>query len=357
MANEAGPGGTASAEPPPTSAVDADETHGIPLGLRIQHLLHSQATLGPLAVLVVAVVAFAILSPNVVRPGGISTILGQVTVVGILAIGQTLVILTAGIDLSVGAMMVLTLTMMAWFSSTNAAQGIGLPGPVALIAGLALGAVLGLVNGLLVTRLKLPAFIVTLGTYYLFFAVNLKVSASATVRGADMPEIMTWAGNTFNLGELRIPYGAILMLLLVGAFAYALRLTAWGKHVYATGDDTEAARLAGIRTDRVLVSVFLLAGILAAVAGWALMGRLGSSSPQAGQTENLDSITAVVIGGTSMFGGRGRVVEDHDRRLIVGVFRFGLVQVGVEDLWQMFATGILIIVAVSLDQWIRTVKG
>jgi fructose transport system permease protein len=341
MANEAGPGETASAELPSTSAVDTDETHGVPLGLRIQHLLHSQATLGPLAVLVVAVVAFAILSPNVVQPGGISTILGQVTVVGILAIGQTLVILT----------------MMAWFSSTDAAQGIGLPGPVALIAGLVLGAVLGLVNGLLVTRLKLPAFIVTLGTYYLFFALNLKVSASATVRGADMPGIMTWAGNTFNLGELRIPYGAILMLLLVGAFAYALRLTAWGKHVYATGDDAEAARLAGIRTDRVLVSVYLLAGILAAVAGWALMGRLGSSSPQAGQTENLDSITAVVIGGTSLFGGRGRVVGTMIGALIVGVFRFGLVQVGVEDLWQMFATGILIIVAVSLDQWIRTVKG
>lgn len=355
MANDARTGVTASGD-----VVDGraghDEEPAVSPGLRLQHLLHSQATLGPLAVLVVAVVAFAIMSPNVVQAGGISTILGQVTVVGTLAIGQTLVILTAGIDLSVGAMMVLTLTIMAWMSDTTD-KGLGLPGALVLVAGLAVGAVLGLINGALVTRLKLPPFIVTLGTLNIYFALNLKVSGSATVRGSDMPPVMTWTGNTLNIGDLRIPYGAILMILLVAFFAYALRLTAWGKHVYATGDDTEAARLAGIRTDRVLVSVYALAGLLAAIAGLALMGRLGSSSPQAGQVENLQSITAVVIGGTSLFGGRGRVVGTLIGALIVGVFSFGLVQVGVENLWQMFATGILIIVAVSLDQWIRKVKG
>jgi len=357
MSDDARPGGTATAEPPAAAPTDAEQTQGVSLGLRLQHLLHSQSTLGPAAVFVVALVAFAVLSPNVVQAGGISTILGQVTVVGTLAIGQTLVILTAGIDLSVGSMMVLCLTMMAWFSATDSSQGIGLPGPVALLAGLGLGVVLGAVNGILVTRLKLPPFIVTLGTLNVYFALNLKVSSSATVRGIDMPSLMTWTGNTVNLGDLRIPYGAILMLLLVAFFGYALRLTAWGKHVYATGDDSEAARLAGIRTDRVLVSVYALAGLLSAIAGWALMGRLGSSSPQAGQVENLQSITAVVIGGTSLFGGRGRVAGTLIGALIVGVFNFGLVQVGVEDLWQMFATGLLIIGAVALDQWIRKVKG
>jgi fructose transport system permease protein len=207
-----------------------------------------------------------------------------------------------------------------------------------------------------VTRLKLPPFIVTLGTLNVFFALNLFYSESETVRGADMSSLLLWTGKTVNIGDTRITYGSLLMLVLFGVFAWVLRHTAWGRHVYAVGDDAEAARLAGVRTNRVLLSVYIVAGLVCAVAGWMLIGRIASASPQAGGTANLDSITAVVIGGTSLFGGRGLVIGTLFGALIVGVLRNGLTLAGVDVLWQDFAVGVLIIAAVAIDQWIRKVR-
>jgi fructose transport system permease protein len=146
------------------------------------------------------------------------------------------------------------------------------------------------------------------------------------------------------------------MLLLFAVFWYSLKWTAWGKHVYAVGDDPEAARLAGIRTGRVLLSVYTTAGALYAIGGWVLMGRLASASPNVGAEYNLDSITAVVIGGTSLFGGRGGVIGTLIGALIVGVFRNGLQLAGVQVVWQGFAIGLLVLGAVAIDQWIRKVK-
>ena len=171
-----------------------------------------------------------------------------------------------------------------------------------------------------------------------------------------MPTLLLWTGKTINLGDTRITYGSILMLVLFGVFAWVLKNTAWGRHVYAVGDDAEAARLAGVRKDRVLLSVYVVAGLICAVAAWMLIGRIASASPQAGGSANLDSITAVVIGGTSLFGGRGRVIGTLFGALIVGVLRNGLTLAGVDVLWQDFAVGILIIAAVAIDQWIRKVK-
>jgi fructose transport system permease protein len=171
-----------------------------------------------------------------------------------------------------------------------------------------------------------------------------------------MPGLMTWTGNSIPIGTFRLTYGSIIMLLLFGYFFYALGSTAWGKHVYATGDDVEAARLAGIQTGRVLFSVYTVAGLLYAIGGWILIGRLASASPNVGTEYNLDSITAVVLGGTSLFGGRGSVLGTLIGALIVGVFRNGLQLAGVEVVWQGFAIGLLVLVAVSLDQWIRKVK-
>jgi fructose transport system permease protein len=144
----------------------------------------------------------------------------------------------------------------------------------------------------------------------------------------------------------------VIMFLIVW---YVLNWTAWGKHVYATGDDPEAADRVGIHTKRILVSVYALAGIICAIAGWVIIGRLGSVSPIVGQTSNLDSISAVVIGGTSLFGGRGSIFGTLIGALIVGVFRNGLALSGVDVLWQEFTVGLLIIVAVAVDQWIRKV--
>jgi fructose transport system permease protein len=232
----------------------------------------------------------------------------------------------------------------------------GLPGLLALLLGFVLGTAMGLANGLLVTLLKLPPFIVTLGTLSIYFSLNSVISKSETIRGADMPDLLPWTGNTIRVGDFNLTYGSIIMLLLFAAFWYSLRWTAWGKHVYATGDDVEAARLAGIRTDRVLLSVYTCAGALYAAGAWILIGRLASASPNVGQEYNLDSITAVVIGGTSLFGGRGGVIGTLIGALIVGVFRNGLQLAGVQVVWQGFAIGLLVLAAVAVDQWIRKVK-
>jgi fructose transport system permease protein len=321
------------------------------LTTRVHDVLHRNATLGPLFVLILAIIIFSITADRFLEPGNLSLIVQQVMVVGTLGIGQTLVILTAGIDLSVGAIMVLSSIVMAKLSADE-----GVPGLLALLIGFGCGTGCGLINGLLVTRLRLPPFIATLGTLNVFFALNLWLSKSETVRGTDMSDLLLWTGKTVSIGDTRITYGSLLMLVLFGVFWWVLKNTAWGRHVYAVGDDAEAARLTGVRTDRVLLSVYLVAGVICAVAAWMLIGRIASASPQAGGTLNLDSITAVVIGGTSLFGGRGLVIGTLFGAMIVGVLRNGLTLSGVDVLWQDFAVGVMIIAAVAIDQWIRKVK-
>jgi fructose transport system permease protein len=321
------------------------------LTTRVHDVLHRNATLGPLFVLILAIIIFSITADRFLEPGNLSLIVQQVMVVGTLGIGQTLVILTAGIDLSVGAIMVLSSIVMAKLSADQ-----GVPGLLALLIGFGCGTACGLINGMLVTRLRLPPFIATLGTLNVFFALNLWLSKSETVRGTDMSDLLLWTGKTISIGDTRITYGSLLMLVLFGVFWWVLKNTAWGRHVYAVGDDAEAARLAGVRTNRVLLSVYLVAGVICAVAAWMLIGRIASASPQAGGTLNLDSITAVVIGGTSLFGGRGLVIGTLFGAMIVGVLRNGLTLSGVDVLWQDFAVGVMIIAAVAIDQWIRKVK-
>jgi fructose transport system permease protein len=342
---------TVTKEPPAGSGADFETGQHDSLGLRIQHLLHGNPVLGPLAVLIVAILAFSLVNTRFFSAANLSLVLAQVTVIAVLALGQTLIILTAGIDLSAGAIAVFSGILMASF-----ATDMGLPGLLALLLGLVCGTAMGAINGFLVTKIKLPPFIVTLGTLTIFFSLNAVVSKSETVRGSDMPDLMTWTGTTIPIGGFRLTYGSLIMLALFGFFFYALSRTAWGKHVYATGDDIEAARLAGIRTDRVLFSVYTVAGLLYAVGAWILIGRLASASPNVGTEYNLDSITAVVLGGTSLFGGRGGVIGTLIGALIVGVFRNGLQLAGVEVVWQGFAIGLLVLIAVSLDQWIRKVK-
>jgi fructose transport system permease protein len=155
---------------------------------------------------------------------------------------------------------------------------------------------------------------------------------------------------------VRITVGVLVMIALYLVVAFALARTAWGRHVYAVGDDKEAARLAGISVNRVLMSVYLTAGVILAIGAWVQIGRTNAASPNAGIDLNLDSITAVVIGGTSLFGGRGVVWGTLLGALIVGVFRSGLSLAGLDVLYQTLAVGVLIIVAVSVDQWIRKVR-
>lgn len=318
---------------------------------RIRNVLHRYPAVSPAVVLVVAVIVFGLLNDRFLAPANLSLITQQVAVVGTLAIAQTLIILTAGIDLSVGAVMVLTSMVVAQTATQNE-----FPAPVALIAGLAVALAAGAMNGFLVTRLRLPPFIVTLGTLNIFVALTLLYSRGATVRGAEMPETLTALGTTFAIGGVNISYGVIVMLVLYVIVAFILGNTGWGRHVYAVGDDKEAARLAGIQVNRVLLSVYLAAGAVLAVGTYIQIGRTNAASPNAGADLNLDSITAVVIGGVSLFGGRGIVWGTLLGALIVGVFRNGLALAGLDVLYQTLAVGVLVIVAVSVDQWIRKVR-
>ncbi|WP_231505248.1 ABC transporter permease [Cellulomonas sp. URHE0023] len=352
MANSIAPAasGRGPAAPPPqdlaTEFLDRRSTLD-----KVRGTLHRYPALSPAIVLVASIIVFGLLNDRFLQPGNLSLITQQVAVVGTIGVAQTLVILTAGIDLSVGAVMVLSGMVMAQTATTN-----GLPAVVAIGVGLVVALAAGGVNGLLVTRLRLPPFIATLGTLNVFIALTLLYSQGSTVRGGDMPALLTWTGTTFDVGGVRISTGVLLMLALYVIVAAILGRTAWGRHVYAVGDDKEAARLAGISVNRVLMSVYLTAGAILALGAWIQIGRSNAASPNVGVDLNLDSITAVVIGGTSLFGGRGTVWGTLLGALIVGVFRNGLSLAGLDVLYQTLAVGVLIIVAVSVDQWIRKVR-
>ena len=302
--------------------------------------------LGPFIALLIACIFFAITTDRFFSAENLSLILQQVMVVGVLAIGQTLIILTAGIDLSCGMVMALGSIVMTKF-----AADFGLPTVLAVLCGIAVTVLFGFINGLLVTTIKLPPFIVTLGTFNVAFAITQLYSQAQTI--TDVPDAMTWLGNTFAVGGGAVSYGVVLMLILYVLVWLWLRETGAGRHVYAVGNNPEATRLVGIPTERVLLGVYVLAGFFYGVASLLSVARTGVGDPNAGQTENLDAITAVVLGGTSLFGGRGVILGSLAGAVVVGVLRNGLTLMGVSSVYQVLVTGILVILAVSVDQLSR----
>jgi fructose transport system permease protein len=299
---------------------------------------------GPLAALVIAVIIFSAVSDSFLNPQNVSLILQQSVVVGILAVGQTLIILTSGIDLSIGA--------VAVFGTIVMAQSAGAGGPVVAIgATLLVCMAFGAINGGLVTMLRLPPFIVTLGTFTAIQAATRLLAGSETYRVSEGP--LTFLGTSFRIGSFSTTFGVVTMLLVYLVVWYALSQTSWGKHIYAVGGNPQASTLSGIKSGRVLFSVYIVTGVIAAIAAWAALGRIPNADPNAYQNANLETITAVVIGGTSLFGGRGGVGGTLVGTLIVGVLRNGLTQAGVDNLYQNIATGILVILAVAVDQFAR----
>ena len=322
---------------------------------KFQHALHVTPSLVPLIVLVMSIVIVGLLlGSKFFSPFAMTLILQQVGIVGIVACAQSLVILTAGIDLSVGAIMVLSSVVMGQFTFRY-----GVPPVMGVAFGLLCGLLCGYINGWLVAKMKLPPFIVTLGMWQIVLASNFLYSANETIRSQEIAEkaaFLQFFGEKFKVGGAVFTYGVIFMIALVLILAYVLRHTAWGRHVYAVGDDKEAAELSGVNTDKVLISVYMLSGLICAFAGWALIGRIGSVSPTSGQLANIESITAVVIGGISLFGGRGSVLGTFFGALIVGVFTLGLRLLGADAQWTYLLIGVLIIAAVAVDQWIRKVS-
>ena len=328
----------------------------------LQHVLHGNPALVPLIVLLASLLVFGVLlGGKFFSPFALTLILQQVQIVGILAAAQSLIILTAGIDLSVGAIAVLCSVVMGHFTFR-----FGLPPVVAIACGLAVGTGIGAISGWLVAWVRLPPFIVTLGMWQIVLATNYIFSANETIRSqdiaADAPSLQFFGtkfrAELFEWGTATFTLGVLFMVALVLVLAYALRHTAWGRHVYAVGDDPEAAKLAGVDEKRVLLSVYMLAGLICAFAGWVMIGRYGSASPSAstGQIGNIQAITAVVIGGISLFGGRGSILGAFFGALIVGVFELGLRMYGADPQWTYLLIGVLIIAAVTVDQWIRKVS-
>lgn len=321
----------------------------------VQHFLHGNPAMVPVIILLVSVIAFRIVAgEKFFTAFNLSLIMQQVTIIGFLACAQTLIILTAGIDLSIAAIMVLASVVAG-----KVAVVWGVPTVLAIPLGFIVGTLCGLVNGVLVTRLRLPPFIVTLGTWNIFFALVIAFSGSQSIRSQDIDATaasLKFFGERISVGGAVFTYGSFLMVAVFFILWYVLNNTAWGRHVYAVGDDKEAAELSGINTNRLLMSVYAVAGFIAGIAAWVSIGRVGSVSPQSFYDANLDSITAVVIGGTSLFGGRGSILGALFGALIVGVFSSGLKIAGVDVIWQRFAIGCLIILAVGIDQWLRRVS-
>ena len=311
-----------------------------------RRVLGTQAV-APLLALLLTCAFFSVKSDAFLHAQNFSLILQQVMVVGVLAVGQTLVILTAGIDLSVGTVMAFGQIVM-----TKLAVAHGVDPLLAIVLGILACVGFGVVNGALVTGIRLPPFIVTLGTFNIALALTHVYSKDLTFSG--LPSELLFFGRTFHVAGADFTYGVVLMFAIFAVAWYLLTQTAWGRHVYAVGDNPEAARLTGVSVRRVTLSVYVGAGLCVGIAAMLLAARTELGDPNAGQTtENLDSITAAVLGGTSLFGGRGTVLGTLVGAVIVGVFRNGLTLVGVEVIYQYLVTGVLVILAVSVDQLVR----
>jgi fructose transport system permease protein len=310
----------------------------------VRGVLSSQVA-GPLAALILAVVVFTVTTSTFFNADNLSLIATQSVVVGTLALGQTLIILTAGIDLANGAIMVLASVVIGRLATDGNPL-------VALLAGTVVCVVIGGLNGALISRFSLPPFIVTLGVLsVLSAAARLYTDSQSYPIESDLLTVLN-SGPT--VGGVTITYGVLLWIALTAVLGYALTQTAWGVRVYAVGDNRAAAALTGIKVKRVLLSVYLTAAVVYAFAAWQALGRTPTADPSGYSTANLDSITAVVIGGTSLFGGRGGVVGTLIGALIVTVLANGLTQAGIDSLYQQVATGVLVVIAVAVDHFVRT---
>lgn len=319
---------------------------GNPPGSRVvKQSFADNSLLGPAVALLALIFVFAFTAESFLTARNVSLVLQQTLVLGVLALGQTLVILTAGVDLALGA-----LTVVSTIIAANLVIG-GAPEWLALLLAFLFIVVASGLNGLLVARIGLPPFIVTLGSFTVLTAVSYLLSGS---RSQLVPKgLLTLFGQGVSIGGVYITWGILTLLLLYVLFAHVLGRTAWGKHVYAIGDNPDAARIAGVKVEATLVSVYLVAGLLYGLGAWLSLGRIPSADPNAMQNIALQSITAVVLGGTSFFGGRGKILGTLIGALIVGVLRNGLTLSGVDSLFQDIITGVLIVATVSIDQLSR----
>ncbi|SFD47134.1 ABC transporter permease [Clostridium uliginosum] len=284
-------------------------------------------------------IAISILTPRFLSVSNITNVLTQVSVNAIIAIGMTFVILTGGIDLSVGSTLAISGALAASIINSNGNVFL------AVIVAVAVGIVVGLINGMLISKGKIQAFIVTLASMTIFRGVTYVFTNGNPISGLT--------GSFNSIGNLKVgilPLPVIITALMVAIAYYVLTQTRFGRYLYALGGNEDSARLSGINTDKIKTLVYVVSGIAAALSGVIITSRIGSASPNAGSGFELDAIAAVVIGGTSLAGGEGSVMGTIIGALIIGVLNNGLNLLNVSPFYQLIIKGIVILVAVLLDK-------
>ena len=300
---------------------------------------------GIVGVLILICIVMACASPVFLSPTNLFNILLQVSINTIIAVGMTFVILTAGIDLSVGSVVAL----VAVTFGTLLDKGIGFP--VSLIGALAVGATGGFINGLIVAKFRIPAFITTLGMMSMARGAALIITGGRTIH--QFGPVVRFLGTGY-IGPVPMP--AIIAAVVVGCAYYTLSQTRFGRHVYALGGNREAVRLSGIRVIRLEIAVYVIGGFTAALGAIVLVGRLNSAQPIAGYGYELNAIAATIIGGTSLMGGKGSVIRTLVGALIMGVLQNGLTLLNVSSYVQQVIIGGVIILAVLVDQLRRNMQ-
>lgn len=297
--------------------------------------------LGPLLGLIILIVIVTILNPSFIEPLNILNLLRQVSINALIAFGMTFVILTGGIDLSVGSILALSSAVMANFMVS------GWDPIIAIILGCLLGGILGAINGLLITKGRMAPFIATLATMTIFRGLTLVYTNGNPITGLGNQAAFQFLGRGYLFG---IPVPAITMLIVFAILWIILHKTPFGRKTYAIGGNEKASIISGIKVDRIKIMIYALIGLLSALAGAILTSRLNSAQPTAGTSYELDAIAAVVLGGTSLTGGRGRIVGTLIGALIIAILNNGLNLLGVSSFYQMVVKGIVIAIAVLLDR-------
>ena len=297
--------------------------------------------------LIALVMVFSFASPNFMQTQNVLAILQATSVNGVLAIAATLVIITGGIDLSVGTLMtfcaVITGVVLTF---------LGLPLPLGILASILAGTASGLVSGTIIAKLKVPPFIATLGMMLILKGLSLVISGTKPIYFNDTPgfnqiALGSWVGTVFP--AVPLPNGVLILFLVALLAAFVLGKTQLGRYTFALGSNEEAVRLSGVNIDRWKIAVYATAGGICGVAGLLIASRLNSAQPALGQGYELDAIAAVVIGGTSLSGGRGTVIGTLIGALIISVLANGLRILSVPQEWQTVVTGLIIILAVYAD--------
>lgn len=295
---------------------------------------------GIIIVLLIMIALLSLLSPVFLTTNNIISLVQQITINMFIALAMTLVIITGGIDLSVGSIVALTGSITVGLIVQN-----GISIPIAIIIGLAIGLFVGLINGLIITNFKLPPFIVTLATMNVARGISYIYTGGSSIRITN--ESFTNLGTARLFGIIPIPI--LYMLVFVILFSILLSKTKFGTYVYAIGGNREAARLSGINTSKTEIYVYVISGIMAAFAGIILAARMYSGQPSVGQGYEMDAIAASVLGGVSMAGGKGNISGTVFGAIVIGIVSNGLNLLGISSFWQLVVMGIIIIVAVIVD--------